>query len=137
MVFKRGFFLDLSNGEAQQAPVTVAPVKAAPEATKAKAQPKTAAPAAPATAVSAAPAAPATKSAETPASDVGSSGPSLTTAEAIAAELAAAQASRPAPSAVTFAPDCVTAGGALNRRRRSGGADLAGFREMARGMMGN
>ena len=131
MVFKRGFFLDLSNGEAEQPAATVAPVKAAPEA-PAKAQTQQAAPAdvAPATTAAAAPAP--TKTAES-----SSSAPSLTTAEAIAAELAAAQASRPAPRAVTFAPDCVTAGGALSRPRRRSGADLAGFREMARGMMGN
>ena len=50
-------------------------------------------------------------------------------------ELAAAQAIRPAPSLATFAPDCVTAGGALPQRRRRAGANLAGFKEMAEGMM--
>jgi hypothetical protein len=60
---------------------------------------------------------------------------SLTTAEAMVAELAAAQANRPAPSKATFAPDCVVAGGATPMARRSGGANLAGFKEMAKGMM--
>ena len=60
-----------------------------------------------------------------------------TTAEAIAAELAAAQAARPAVSNATFAPDCLTPGGALPQRRRRGGANLAGFRGMASGLFGN
>jgi len=114
MLFKPRFFLDLGSEGEQQKPVTVAPVVAKPEPT----------PAAPeASAPMSAPAA-----AAAPVS-------SLTTAEAIAAELAAAQASRPAPSLATFAPDCVTPGGALPGRRRRGSADLGGFREMARGMM--
>jgi hypothetical protein len=62
-------------------------------------------------------------------------GSSLTTAEAIAAELAAAEALRPAPSLATFAPECVTAGGATPQRRRLPGANLAVFKEMAAGMM--
>ena len=61
------------------------------------------------------------------------SGP--TTAEAIAAELAAAEALRPAPSLATFAPDCVTAGGATPMKRRTPGANLGVFKEMAAGMM--
>jgi hypothetical protein len=56
----------------------------------------------------------------------------LTTAEAIAAELAAAQANRPAPSLATFAPEALTPGGANPRRRRSGGANLAAFKAIAR-----
>jgi hypothetical protein len=60
----------------------------------------------------------------------------LTTAEAIAAELAAADAARPAISNATFAPDFVTAGGALPMRRRTGGANLAGFKAMAGSMFG-
>jgi hypothetical protein len=85
-----------------------------------------------------APAAPAPPAVEAPAAPEAAAGErTLTTAEAIAAELAAAQANRPAPSRTTFAPECVTAGGALPRRRRRGGADLAGFRTMAKGMMGN
>ncbi|MCT0225255.1 hypothetical protein [Synechococcus sp. CS-1328] len=60
-------------------------------------------------------------------------GAELTTAESIAAELAAAAASRPAPTLATFAPDCLVPGAAVTRRRR-GGANLAGFRSMAAGM---
>jgi hypothetical protein len=58
-----------------------------------------------------------------------------TTAEEIAAELAAAQANRPPASTVTFAPDCLVPGASIARRRRTGGANLAGFRDIARSMM--
>jgi hypothetical protein len=136
MIFKRKFFLELGGGDEKQPPATVAPVKppaeAKPEAKPAaKAKDKTmAAPAAAAAAKAPEAAAPA-EAVEAPPSGA------LTTAEAIAAELAAAQANRPAPSLATFAPDNLTPGGALGRRRRSGGANLAGFKEMAKGMMGS
>ena len=58
-----------------------------------------------------------------------------TTAEEMAAELAAAQANRPPASTVTFAPDRLVPGGTLPLRRRTGGANLAGFRDIARSMM--
>ncbi|MFN9636355.1 MAG: hypothetical protein ACK55D_06560 [Synechococcaceae cyanobacterium] len=129
MVFKRKFFLDLSGGEVETGAVVVAPVRQEPVAKPAE---KPAAPVA-ATTPAAAPAS------STPATAGGSpepaGGPSLTTAEAIAAELAAAQANRPAPSLATCAPACVTAGGALPQRRRRAGANLAGFKAMAEGMM--
>jgi hypothetical protein len=124
MLFKPKFFLDLG-AESQQQPTPVAPIVAPPAATAEPSQTATVrseAVSAPPTAAAAGPAI-----AERPAS--------LTTAEAIAAELAAAQANRPAPSLATFAPACVTPGGALPRRRRRGGADLAGFRELAKGML--
>jgi hypothetical protein len=134
MIFKRKFFLELGGGDEKQPPATVAPVKAPAEA-KPEAKPAAkgkakAAPAAAAAAKAPEAAAPAATS-EAPPSGA------LTTAEAIAAELAAAQANRPAPSLATFAPDNLTPGGALGRRRRSGGANLAGFKEMAKGMMGS
>ncbi|MEA5413392.1 hypothetical protein VB737_16635 [Synechococcus sp. BA-120 BA3] len=124
MVFKRPkFFLDLGGGEGNQPPAVVAPpraeakpaAKAAPEAAEAK-------PAVSATAPAAAEATPQPVS-------------GLTTAEAIAAELAAAEALRPAPSMATFAPECVTAGGATPMKRRTPGANLGVFKEMAAGMM--
>jgi len=123
MVFKNKFFLDLGSGGEQQAPATIA---IAPPSGKPEAQvtPKAASSAEAATSALAA-------VAEAPAQPV----TSQTTAEAIAAALAAEQASRPAPSLATFAPGNVTAGAALPRRRRRGGADLSGFREMARGML--
>ena len=129
MVFNRkgSFFLELDEKAAEKS-VTVAPVaeKPAKEEKAAKTEAKVevkAAAAAPAAAVqSEATAAP--------------SGASQTTAEAIAAELAAEQAARPAKTDATFAPDCVTAGGALPMRRRRAGANIAGFRGMASGMFG-
>ncbi len=122
MIFKRPkFFLDLGGGEDRK-PVQVAPVTPAQEQ-PAKGKKASAAPAA---------ATPATR--EAPAG--AAAGAVLTTAEAIAAELAAAQANRPAPSQTTFAPECLSPGGALPRRRRLAGANLAVFSEMAKGMRG-
>ena len=121
MVFNRkgSFFLNLDE-KAPTAPATVAPV--AKEAVAKPSATKNAAPA-----VKPAAAAPA---AEAPQGKV------LTTAEAIAAELAAEQAARPAVTSATFAPECVTAGGGLPMRRRRGGANLAGFRSMAGSLFG-
>ena len=124
MVFNRkgSFFLEL-DGKAAETPVTVAPVAEKPakaeKAAKTEAKVAVKAPAAAKTEAAAAP-----------------SGAMQTTAEAIAAELAAEQAARPAQTDSTFAPDCVTAGGALPMRRRRAGANIAGFRDMASGMFG-
>jgi hypothetical protein len=115
MVFKRrSFFLNLGGGEGDQPAAVVAPPRAEPK---------------PETKVDPQPAAPAASEATPPPVS------SLTTAEAIAAELAAAEALRPAPSMATFAPDCVTAGGATPLKRRTPGANLGVFKEMAAGMM--
>ena len=124
MVFNRkgSFFLEL-DGKAAETPVTVAPVAEKPakaeKAAKTEAKVAVKAPAAAKTEAAAAP-----------------SGAMQTTAEAIAAELAAEQAARPAKTDSTFAPECVTAGGALPMRRRRAGANIAGFRDMASGMFG-
>ncbi|MFM8976354.1 MAG: hypothetical protein ACKOFN_11825 [Vulcanococcus sp.] len=141
MVFnsKGKFFLNLDETGAAT-PVTVAPV--AKPAPKAQAKPKASAPVSiQAPAASGAPAsAPATtassNSSTAPEPVAAPQGQGLTTAEAIAAELAAAQAARPAVVDATFAPDCLTPGGALPMRRRRGGANLAGFRSMAGGLFG-
>ena len=124
MVFNRkgSFFLEL-DGKAAETPVTVAPVAEKPakpeKAAKNEAKVAVKAPAAAKTEAAAAP-----------------SGAVQTTAEAIAAELAAEQAARPVQTDSTFAPECVTAGGALPMRRRRAGANIAGFRDMASGMFG-
>jgi hypothetical protein len=120
MVFnlKGKFFLNLDE-KAPETAAVVAPVQAAPAKPAVKAE---------------AAAAPAPTPAPTPTPAAGTN--VLTTAEAIAAELAAADAARPAISNATFAPDFVTAGGALPMRRRSGGANLAGFKAMAGSMFG-
>jgi len=128
MFFKRkeSFFLDLGNeagtsadagpGAPAPAPVTLAVRE--PEA----APPASPSPAAPSAVQAPAPAAPAPSAAAKP---------MVTTAEAIAAELRAAQEARPAPSSATFAPDCLNPANAINRSRRTAGANLAGFKAMA------
>lgn len=118
MVFKRkaSFFLDLGaeGGSAAPQPATIAMRAAEPEPAKAAAsQPKAQAAAAPA-------AAPAAVSDQA----------RLTTAEAIAAELRAAQEALPPPSTATFAPESLNPANALPRRRRRAGANLAGFKAM-------
>ena len=54
-----------------------------------------------------------------------------TTAEAIAAELAAAEAARPPVPLTTFAPDNLMPGSALRQSRRRPGAAMKGFRVLA------
>jgi hypothetical protein len=132
MLFQRKFFLDLEaeagKTRAPSAVVAVAAPKPAPAA-KPTAAPKPASAAVappPATAPAAVQASASAASAAQP--------PALTTAEAIAAELAAEQANRPAPTLATFAPDCLSPG-ALQLRRRRGGADLARFRTLAGGLL--
>jgi hypothetical protein len=117
MVFNRkaSFFLDLGSEGAQPAQVAVAAE-----------QPKAASKAA--KTVPATPAAPAAQQA------AASAAPSLTTAEAIAAELRAAQEAKPPVSIATFAPDALNPANAVPSRRRRAGANLAGFKAMASGM---
>ena len=52
-------------------------------------------------------------------------------AEAIAAELAEAEQSRPAVTMVTFAPENLLPGTGLRARRRQPGASIRGFRAIA------
>ncbi len=109
----------------------VAPVAARPVQGKggkaATAEPAAASPAA---------ASPAAASAASASAESGSAVPVLTTAEAIAAELRREQENRPAPSVVTFSPECLIPSGALPRARRRAGANLGVFKQMASGMLG-
>ena len=59
----------------------------------------------------------------------------LTTTEAIAAELRAAQEAMPAPINATFAPDCLNPVNAVPTARRRAGANLAGFKTMGKDML--
>ncbi|MCP9910703.1 hypothetical protein KBZ15_12450 [Cyanobium sp. BA20m-p-22] len=131
MLFNRkpAFFLDLGSEGATPAKVAIAEPK--PSAAKA-AEGKLAA----VLAANPAPA-PATQPGNQPSSQPSSSQPSLTTAEAIAAELRAAQEALPAPSLATFAPECLNPANALPSRRRLAGANLAGYKAMAAGMFRN
>ena len=124
MVFNRkgSFFLNLDDKAPTQA-AQVAPMRAPEPEAKADKVSTTVA-----VAVAAAAAEPATSA---PAPSTG-----VTTAEAIAAELRAAQEARPAQTFVTFAPERVSAGGALPMARRKGGANLAGFKAMAGSLFG-
>ena len=127
MLFNRkpAFFLDLGSEGATPAKVAIAEPK--PSAARA-AEGKLAA-------VLASNPAPA-PTAE-PSSQPSSSQPSLTTAEAIAAELRVAQEALPAPSLATFAPECLNPANALPSRRRLAGANLASYKAMAAGMFRN
>ena len=127
MLFNRkpAFFLDLGSEGATPAKVAIAETK--PSADKA-AEPKAAV---------ALTANPAPAPVSQPSSQPSSSQPSPTTAEAIAAELRAAQEGLPAPSLATFAPECLNPANALPSRRRLAGANLASYKAMAAGMFRN
>lgn len=127
MVFnnKGNFFLDLGSEGAKPAQVALATEPAQP------AEPAAAVPIITVAAATAAPAAavPAT------AAPMATAGPALTTAEAIAAELRAAQEAKPPASVVTFAPEALNPANAVPTRRRKAGANLAGYKQMAAGMV--
>ena len=57
--------------------------------------------------------------------------PLLTTAEVIAAQLAAEEASQKKIVLVNFAPDALSPGNDIRTNKRSPGSNLSGFREMA------
>jgi hypothetical protein len=150
---KQKFFLDLTGqqgteqeGKAgKEEKVTIAPpvapaVKKEPVVAKAAAAKAPAASAKAPAPAAAAPAAAAVAQAAPVAAEAASAAPATaaparTTAEEIAAQLAAEAASRPAPTLATFAPDCLTPGAGTPRRRRSAGANLGAFKEIARGLM--
>ena len=129
MVFNRkaSFFLDLGSEGATPAQVAIAEAKpdpSEPEASQA------------ATFQIGIDSSSAAAAAATPASPA-PAGSAPTTAEAIAAELRAAQEALPPPSNATFAPDCLNPANALPSRRRLAGANLAGYKAMASGMFRN
>lgn len=133
MVFNRkaSFFLDLGSEGAEPAKVAIAEPKAQqPKTPPAEGQ------SAPVTITAATPATTPAPSQASPSAEA-AAGSSLTTAEAIAAELRAAQEALPPPSNATFAPDCLNPANTLRSRRRLAGANLAGFKEMASGMFRN
>ena len=139
MVFNsnKGFFLTLDDSAApatlelpqQEAPASEeAPVEAAVVAANAVATPE--APSKPSAADK--PSASATEDvSEANAEPSSQPAASLTTAEAIAAELAAAEAARPAVTYSTFAPSNLMPGGGLRQRSRRPGAALKSFRGMS------
>ena len=149
----KGFFLNLEEGASTDRAIQIAPVRDLPvedseeeslapipaisKTTDASGTAETAKPAAVvnagATAVApATSAAPAVSATPAPtASAPSASAGSLTTAEAIAAALAEAEAARPVVTLSTFAPDMLQPGRALRSKSRRPGRNLKGFKDMA------
>ncbi|MBC8168545.1 MAG: translation initiation factor 2 [Synechococcus sp.] len=138
----KGFFLNLEEGTStdqaiQMAPVRDLPVEDSeeeilapiPAISKATDGSSTVETAKPAQAVKT-PSAPVTASAPAPSAPVASSG-SLTTAQAIAAALAEAEAARPVVTLSTFAPEMLRPGRDLRSQPRRPGRNLKGFKDMA------
>ena len=142
---RKGFFLELGEQEPQAAKTKPEPkpekVENAAEPSQPEAAPVPVEEAVPAPAVDPAPAPVAvvaeSQAASNPDTTAKSSEnaptakPSLTTAEAIAAELAAAQAAKPEIQLTTFAPDALQPGNSIRPGKRRPGNNLAGFRSMA------
>ena len=121
---KDSFFLDLEKGSDQSAGVVLFP----PDNTAS--EPSTSEQPADVSVVSVAPGADRVEPA--PVSQPEKAAASVTTtAEAIAAQLAAEQAARPATPMATFAPDNLVPGAGLIQRRRRPGASMSGFRNLA------
>ncbi|WP_115126388.1 hypothetical protein [Synechococcus sp. GEYO] len=142
---RKGFFLELGEQEPQAAETKSEPkpekVENAAEPSQPEAAPAPVEEAVPAPAVDPAPA-PVAVVAESQAAsnpdttaksseDAPKAKPSLTTAEALAAELAAAEAAKPEIQLTTFAPDALQPGNSIRPGKRRPGNNLAGFRSMA------
>ena len=141
----KGFFLNLEEGASTDRAIQIAsvrdlpvedseeeslaPIPAISKTTDASGTAETAKPAAVVNAgvTSAAPAPVAAPAPSAPSAVVGS----LTTAEAIAAALAEAEAARPVVTLSTFAPDMLQPGRALRVEPRRPGRNLKGFKDMA------
>ena len=124
MVFNtnKGFFLTLDESAAPatlELPASKTETETQPEQTAEMTQPVSLQ-----VAADPAPAAVTEATAATPAG-------SMTTAEAIAAELAAADAARPAVTYSTYAPTNLSPGSELRQSKRKPGAALKGFRSIA------
>ena len=143
---RKGFFLELGEKEPQAAEAKPEPKQVKAESAAEASQPTAApvpveeiAPASPAAQASA-PAAVAAvavapeSTTDTTAESTGAAPkvhPFRTTADAIAAELAAAEAAKPEIQLSTFAPDALQPGNSIRPGKRRPGNNLAGFRSMA------
>ena len=149
----KGFFLNLEEGASTDRAIQIAPVRDLPvedseeeslapipaisKTTDASGTAETAKPAAvvnagaTAVAPAATAAAPAPTASAPSASAPSAAAGSLTTAEAIAAALAEAEAARPVVTLSTFAPDMLQPGRALRSKSRRPGRNLKGFKDMA------
>ena len=127
MVFQKLFggerkpFLELSDAGGDRPVTTVAPAPKPVAATPVPAAP------APAVAAAAAPVSPAAPAGQ----------PSITTAEALAAERAAAQKAETPRELTTFAAELLNPAQAIPRGRRRPGASLAPFRDLASSLRGS
>jgi len=127
MVFQKIFggerkpFLELSDAGGDRPVTTVAPAPKPVAATPVPAAP------APAVAAAAAPLSPAAPAGQ----------PSITTAEALAAERAAAQKAETPRELTTFAAELLNPAQAIPRGRRRPGASLAPFRDLASSLRGS
>jgi len=127
MVFQKIFggerkpFLELSDAGGDRTVTTVAPAPKPVAATPVPAAP------APAVAAAAAPLSPAAPAGQ----------PSITTAEALAAERAAAQKAETPRELTTFAAELLNPAQAIPRGRRRPGASLAPFRDLASSLRGS
>jgi hypothetical protein len=127
MVFQKIFggerkpFLELSDAGGDRPVTTVAPAPKPVAATPVPAAP------APAVAAAAAPVSPAAPAGQ----------PSITTAEALAAERAAAQKAETPRELTTFAAELLNPAQAIPRGRRRPGASLAPFRDLASSLRGS
>ena len=136
---RKGFFLELGDHQAKAAETKPEPkqvkVESAPESSQPAAAPVEEIAPAPAEEIAPAPVAIAAAS-QTDTTAKGAevetkAKPSLTTAEAIAAELAASDSARPEVELVTFAPEALQPGNSIRPGKRRPGNNLAGFRSMA------
>jgi hypothetical protein len=130
VLLRKGFYLELDTAKAAESPKlqlgTVRVVSESPEVSDSK----DSASAVLTAAASSVAAAPVPGRAQTTSTSTEPK-PSLTTAEAIAAELAAAEASRPAIQYVTFAPEALQPGTGIRPGKRKPGRNLSNFRSMA------
>jgi len=134
---RKGFFLELGDHEptASESKASTKPETKPAKVESASKSPQPAATSAPIEAIASAPVAVASESdtnrtAES-AEFVAKAKPSLTTAEAIAAELAEADSAKPEVELVTFAPQALQPGNSIRPGKRRPGNNLAGFRSMA------
>lgn len=130
VLLRKGFYLELDTAKAAETPKlqlgTVRVVSDSADASEGTATAK----AVVTTAATAIAAEPGPGEGQPPSTNLGSK-PSLTTAEAIAAELAAAEATRPAVQYVTFAPEALQPSARLRPAKRKPGRNLSTFRAMA------
>ena len=134
---RKGFFLELGDHEptASESKASTKPETMPVKVESASKSPQPAATSAPIEAIASAPVAVASESTTNRTAEsaefVAKAKPSLTTAEAIAAELAEADSAKPEVELVTFAPQALQPGNSIRPGKRRPGNNLAGFRSMA------